>query len=56
MAEGNKKRFSSGEVNKAIFNDEDSNDEDFDCGSDTEIYPNSEKLINSDMDITEQLQ
>ena len=32
MTEGNKKRFSAGEVIEAIFIDENSNDEDFDCG------------------------
>ena len=32
MTEGNKKRFSAGEVTEAIFTDEDSNDENFDCG------------------------
>ena len=37
MAEGNKKRFSAGEVIETIFTDEDSNDEDFDCRSDMEI-------------------
>ena len=31
MAEGNKKRFSAGEVIEANFNDENINDKDFDC-------------------------
>ena len=32
MTEGNKKRFYVGEVIEGSFTDEDSNDEDFDCG------------------------
>ena len=42
MAEGNKKKFSKGEVIEAMFADENSNDEDFDSGSDIEIFPASE--------------
>ena len=49
MAEGRKKRFSA-EVLEAILADRDSNDEDFDCGSDTEIVPDSENE-HSDIDI-----
>ena len=56
MAEGRKKRFSAGEVLEAIFADRDSNDEDFDCGSDIEIVPDSENEEYSDIDISEQLE
>ena len=55
MTEGRKKRFSAGEVLEAIFADTDSNDEDFDCGSDVEIIPDSENEEYSDLDISEQL-
>ena len=55
MTEGRKKRFSAGEVLEAIFADTDSNDEDFDCGSDVEITPDSENSEYSGVDISEQL-
>ena len=55
MVEGNKKRFSTGEVIEPIFNDEHGNDEDYDCKSDMEICPDTENEENSDIDISEQL-
>ena len=51
LAEGNKMRFSAGEVTEAIFNHED-----FGCGSHIELCPDSENEENSDIDISEQLQ
>ena len=42
MAEGRGKRYSAGEAIEAIFTDEDSNDETFDCGHDLDIIPDSE--------------
>ena len=56
MAGGKKKRFSAGEIIETIFNDEDSNDKDLDCGSNMEICPDSKNEENSDIDILEQLQ
>ena len=56
MAEGRKKRFFAGEVLEAIFADRDSNDEDFDCGSDIENVPDSENEEYSDIDVSEQLE
>ena len=49
MADRSKKRFSGREVLEAIFNDEDSHDEQFDCGSDAEIIPDSENENDSDL-------
>ena len=37
MADKYKKRYTAGDALEAIFNDEDSLDEQFDCGSDVEI-------------------
>ena len=54
MAEGRGKRYSTGEAIEAIFADEDSNDESFDCGYDLDIIPDSENEGNSessDLDI-----
>ena len=42
MAERGRKRFSAEEVLEVIFADEDSSNENFDCGSDVECVPNSE--------------
>ena len=39
------KRFSAGKALEAIFVDEDSEDENFDCGSDIEYVSNSEKSL-----------
>ena len=45
------KRYTAGEALEAIFNDEDSLDEQFDCGSDVEIVPDSAENENdSDLD------
>ena len=54
MAEGRGKRYSTGDAIKAIFADEDSNDESFDCGYDLDIIPDSENegdSESSDVDI-----
>ena len=54
MAEGKGKRYSTGEAKEAIFADEDSNDESFDCGYDLDIIPDSENEGDnepSDLDI-----
>ena len=54
MAEGTGKRYSMREVIEAIFADEDSNDESFDCGYDLDIIPDSENegdSESSDLDI-----
>ena len=51
MADKYNKRYSAGEVLEAIFNDEDSLDEQFDCGSDVEMVPDSAESGNdSDLD------
>ena len=51
MAERGKKKYSVGEALEAIFEDEDSNDDQFDCGSDAEIVPDSAESENdSDLD------
>ena len=51
MADKYKKRYTAGEALEAIFNDEDSLDEQFDCGSDVEIVPDSAESENdSDLD------
>ena len=42
MAEGRGNRYSAGEAIEAIFVDEDSNDETFDCGYDLDIISDSE--------------
>ena len=42
MADRGKKRYSVGEALEAVFADEDSGDENFDCGSDAEVIPDSE--------------
>ena len=49
MAERGKKRYTTGEVLEAIFEDDDSNDEQFDCRSDVEAVPNSAEN-DSDLD------
>ena len=41
MAKGRGKRYSTGEAIEAIFADEDSNEETFDCGYDLDIIPDS---------------
>ena len=41
MVERVSKQFSAGEALEAIFADEDSEDENFDCGSNIEYVPNS---------------
>ena len=54
MAEGREKRYSTGEAIEAIFADEDSNDESFDCGYDLDIIHYSENegdSESSDLDI-----
>ena len=51
MAEGRGKRYSAGEDIDAMFADEDSNDESFDCGYDLDIIPDSENEGSSDLDI-----
>ena len=48
MAEGRGKRYSTGEAIAAIFADEDSNDESFNCGYDLDIIPDSENEGNSE--------
>ena len=51
MADKYKKRYTAGEALEAIFNDEDSLDEQFDCGSYVEIVPDSAESENdSDLD------
>ena len=51
MADKYKKRYTAGEALEAIFNDEDSLEEQFDCGSDVEIVPDSAESENdSDLD------
>ena len=51
MAEKGKKCFSAGEVLEAIFQDQDSHDEQFYCGSDIEMVEDSEESENdSDLD------
>ena len=54
MAEWRGKRYSAGEAIEAIFADEESNDETFDCGYNLDIIPNSENEGDSksgDLDI-----
>ena len=54
MAEGRGNRYSTGEAIEAIFADEDSNDESFDCGYDLDITLDSENEMgseSSDLDI-----
>ena len=54
MAEWRGKRYSAWEAIEAIFADEDSNDETFDCGYDLDIIPDSENegdSESSDLDI-----
>ena len=54
MAQGRRKRYSAGEAIEAIFADEDSSDETFDCGYDLEIVLDSENegdSKSSDLDI-----
>ena len=51
MAERGKKRYTAGEVLETIFEDDDSNDEQFDCGSDIEAVPDTaESESDSDLD------
>ena len=51
MAKRGKKRYTAGEVLEAIFEDDDSNDEQFDCGSDIEAVSDSaESESDSDLD------
>ena len=45
MAERGKKRYTTGEVLEAIFEDDDSNDEQFDCGY-TQLLQNTQRLQN----------
>ena len=45
MTERGSKKYTAGEALEAIFADEDSGDENFDCGSDVEYVPDSETLI-----------
>ena len=54
MAERGKKRYTAGEVLEAIFEDEDSNDEQFDYGSDVEAVLDSAKS-ESDSDLDTQI-
>ena len=50
-AEKGKKCFSAGEVLEALFEDQDSHDEQFDCGSDVEMVEDSKESENdSDLD------
>ena len=42
MADRGRKRFTAGEVLEAIFTDQDSDNENYDCGSDTESIVNDE--------------
>ena len=54
MAEGRGKRYSMGEAIEAIFADEESNDESFDCQYDLDIIHDSENegdSESSDLDI-----
>ena len=54
MAEGRGMRYSAGEAIEAIFADEDSSDETFDCGYDFYIIPDSENegdSESSDLDV-----
>ena len=54
MAEGTGKRYSAGKAIEAIFADEDSNDEAFNCGYNLDIIPTSENegdSESSDLDI-----
>ena len=54
MAEGRGKRYSAAEALEAIFVDEDSNDQTFDCGYDLDIISDSENegdSESSDLDI-----
>ena len=53
MAEGGKKRFSTSEAIELIFADQDSNDEDIDCGSDLDFIGESENEDEIDITITE---
>ena len=52
MADKAKKRYSTAEVLEAIFDDQDSLDDQFDCGSDVEIMPDIVDSSNdSDLDL-----
>ena len=52
MADKAKKRYSAAEVLEAIFDDEDSLDDQFDCGSDVEMIPDSaDSSSDSDLDL-----
>ena len=42
MADRGRKRFTAGEVLEAIFTDQDSDNKNYDCGSDTESIVNDE--------------
>ena len=44
MADRGRKLFSVGEVIEAIFTDQDSDNDNFDCGSDVEYCPDSEDV------------
>ena len=51
VAERGKKKYSVGKALEAIFENEDSNDDQFYCGSDAEIVPDSAESKNdSDLD------
>ena len=52
MADKAKNRYSAAEVLEAIFDDEDSLDDQFDCGSDVEMIPDStDSSGDSDLDL-----
>ena len=52
MADKAKKKYSTAEVLEAIFDDQDSLDDQFDCGSDVEIMPDTADSSNdSDLDL-----
>ena len=53
MAEGRKKKYSTEEAIEYIFTDQDSNDEDFDCGSEIDFVPDSEDEEDIDINIAE---
>ena len=42
MAERGRKRYTVGEVFEAVFANKDSDNENFDCGSDVEFVPDGE--------------
>ena len=53
MADRGRKLFSVGEAIEAIFADQDSDNDNFDCGSDVEYCPDSEDVsANEEMKVT----